>query len=264
MCPVTPLLLAVLLQRSLYVWDEAEKIAKGGPPDALLAFCAEKKVGRLYFMYAGKDVAGVRDFVKAAKAAKLEIHAMDPGFLADWIDPFPRDVDPKVYVDWAAGAVASGLFDGLHLDLEPHGHELWARHKAALGRFYLDTLRRVKAVAGTLPLSAAVPWNWDAVEVDGRPLIQAAQDLLDWVSIMAYRGSNAASVIAAIEGECAYKPGKVELILETDRKVVEEGVPLHVGTEAKLEAVFAAARERFGASLREAVHHYSTWKELPK
>lgn len=258
------LLLAALLQRSLYVWDEAEAIAKGKAPDALLAFCAEKKVDRLYFMYAGKDVPGVRALVKAAKAAAIEVHAMDPGFLADWIDPFPKEVDHKVYVDWAAGAVATGLFDGLHLDLEPHGHEAWAKNKAALGRLYLDTLRRVKAAAGALPVSAAVPWNWDAVEVDGRPLIAGAQDVLAWISIMAYRGANAASVIAAIEGECAAKPGAVELILETDRAVAEEGVPLHVGTEERMEAVFAAARARFGPRLREAVHHYSTWRTLPK
>jgi hypothetical protein len=264
MAPMSALLLAVLLQRSLYVWDEAERIAKGGPPDALLRFCAEKKVGRLYFMYAGKDVAGVRDFVKAAHAAKLEVHAMDPGFLADWIDPFPKAVDHKVLVDWARGAAGLGIFDGLHLDLEPHGHEAWPKHKAELGRFYLDTLRRVREAAGKLPLTAAVPWNWDAVDVDGRPLIHAVQDRLDGVSIMAYRGANAASVIAAIEGEVAYKPGGVELILETDRTVAEEGVPLHVGTEARMEAVFAAARERFGPRLREAVHHYSAWRTLPK
>jgi hypothetical protein len=243
--------------RSLYVWEKS-------PPDGLLRFCAEKKVARLYYMFDGKDPSPVRDFVRAAHAARVQVHAMHPGDLADWLDPFPT-FDHAVVVEWARKTAETKVFDGLHLDVEPHGHELWKKHKAELAKGYLDLLRQCRDAAGKgTPLSAALPWNWEAVEVDGKPLIARAQDALDWVSIMAYRGANAQSVISAIEGEWAYRPGRVELIVETDRKVVEDGVPLYVGTEAKLETVFAAARERFGPRLMEAVHHYGTWKTLPK
>lgn len=241
--------------RSLYVWEKS-------PPADLLRFCREKKVARLYYMYGGKEAPV--DFVKAARAAKIQVHAMHPGDLADWLDPFPR-FDHKIVVDWVKAAVATGVFDGLHLDVEPHGHELWKANKAALAKGYVELLELCRAAAGKgVLLSAAVPWNWEKVDVDGKPLIARAQDALDWVSVMAYRGANARSVLAAIEDECAYRPGRVELILETDRSVVEEGVPLHVGSEAKMEAVFAAARERFGPGLMEAVHHFGTWKSLPK
>ncbi|HEX7898725.1 MAG TPA: hypothetical protein VF950_13260 [Planctomycetota bacterium] len=240
--------------RSLYVWEKA-------PPADLLRFCGEKKVARLYYMFDGKNAPV--DFLRAAKAAKIQVHAMHPGDLADWLDPFPK-FDHAVVVDWVRATVKLGLFDGVHLDVEPHGHELWRKHKQELGKGYLELLRLCREAAGKTPLSAALPWNWEAVEVDGKPLIARAQDALDWVSIMAYRGANAQSVISAVEGEWAYRPGRVELIVETDRAVVEDGVALHVGTEAKLEAVFAAARERFGGRLMEAVHHYGTWKTLPK
>lgn len=240
--------------RSLYVWEKS-------PPAELLRFCAEKKVARLYYMYSGKEAPV--DFIKAAKAAKIQVHAMHPGDLADWLDPFPK-FDHKIVIDWVKAAVAAKVFDGLHLDVEPHGHELWPKHKMELAKGYLELLKLCREAAGPgVLLSAAVPWHWEKLDVDGRPLSQRVQDALDWVSIMAYRGANAKSVIAAIEDECAYRPGRVELILETDRSVVEEGVPLHVGTETKLEAVFAAARERF-PGLMEAVHHFKTWKELPK
>jgi hypothetical protein len=63
---------------------------------------------------------------------------------------------------------------------------------------------------------------------------------------------------------CRNKPGRVELIQETDPKAVEEGVPLHVGSNAKLEEIFRAAQEKFGAELPLAVHHYVTWRDLPK
>lgn len=244
--------------RSVYVWEKS-------PPPGLLAFCAEKRVARLYYMFGGKADAALLDFLRAARSAKVQVHAMHPGDLADWLDPAPKAFDHKVVVDWVKAAVATKLFDGLHLDVEPHGHALWKDHRDALARGYLELLRLCREAAGKdVLLSAAVPWNWEAVEVDGRSLISRAQDALDWVSIMAYRGGNAASVIAAIEGECGYRPGRVELILETDRKVVEDGVPLHVGTEARMEAVFAAARAKFGRGLMDAVHHYSTWKELPE
>ena len=139
-----------------------------------------------------------------------------------------------------------------------------------LAEGYLELLQLTRKAASGLKLSAAVPWYWDRegleIESNGskKRFIEHVLDRLDVASIMAYRGRNVAKVIEAIEHECGYKPGRVELILETDRKVVEEGVPLHVGDRTRMEMIFAAARERFGPSLREAVHHYTTYRRLPK
>jgi hypothetical protein len=45
---------------------------------------------------------------------------------------------------------------------------------------------------GKFTFSAAVPHNWDRddLKIDGKPLIEHAQDILDYVSVMAYRGRN--------------------------------------------------------------------------
>ncbi len=248
--------------RSLYVWKQAE----AGPE--LLRFCAERKIGRLYLIFAAKDAPG--GFIRSARAAKVQVHAMHPGDMAEWLDAFPARLDPEVILGWVravkahnASAPAEARFDGIHLDIEPHATEGWRTHREKLATGYLELLSRVRKETD-LVLSAAVPWNWEAPVLDGRSLIARAQDLLDYVSVMAYRGANAAKVIEAIEGECAARPGRVELILETDRSVVEEGTPLHVGTEARMEAVFKAARERFGPGLMEAIHHYGTYRELPR
>jgi hypothetical protein len=266
---MTALVVALLLQdpgRSLYVWEEAKGVAEGKPGVAaeLLKFCAGKRVDRLYFMFAGKDTPPLRDFVKAAREAKVQVHAMHPGDMAEWLDAFPARFDHAVVVDWARAAAALGLFDGIHLDVEPHGTEHWAKHRKELAAGYLELVRQVREATKGVVLSAAVPHNWDAVEVDGKTLIRRTQDLLDAVSVMAYRGKNPAKAIEAIEAEWMHRPGKVELLLETDTKVVEEGVALHVGTEANLEAIFKAARERFGPTLRCGVHHYATWRVLPE
>ncbi len=252
-----PVIVALLQSLSLYVWSE--------PDDKLLPFCAEKKVTRLYLMFAGKETPKLREFVRAAHEAKIEVHAMHPGDMAEWLDPFPARLEPKPILDWVDAALRTGLFDGIHLDIEPHGTEAWKTHRMKLAAGYLDLLRLVRA-KGKFTLSAAVPHNWDRDElkIDGKPLIEHVQDILDYVSVMAYRGRNIEKVLESVEQECRYKPGRVELIQETDTRVVEEGVPLHVGTNERLEEIFKAAREKFGPGLPLAVHHYSTWRKLPR
>lgn len=251
-----PLLVAALQTLSLYVWSE--------PDDRLLPFCAGKQVTRLYLMFS-KETPKLREFVKAAREAKIEVHAMHPGDMAEWLDAFPARLDPKPILDWVDATLKTGLFDGIHLDIEPHGTPAWKTHRLQLATGYLDLLRQVRA-KGKFTLSAAVPHNWDRddLKIDGKLLIEHVQDILDYVSVMAYRGRNIEKVIESIEHECRYKPGRVELIQETDLKVVEEGVPLHVGTQARLDEIFRAAREKFGAALPLSVHHYATWRDLPK
>jgi glycosyl hydrolase family 18 (putative chitinase) len=252
-------LLCLLAQdRSLYVWKAEEADAK------LLAFCAERKVTRLYLMVGEKQAGSLRGFVKAAHEAKVQVHAMHPGDMAEWLDAFPDRLDHKVILDWVAAIVKEGLYDGIHLDIEPHSSKAWKTDRLKLAAGYVELLKQSKAAAGKLPLSAAVPDNWDRDDLTfgGKTLIEHVQDVVDWVSVMAYRGKNAAKVLESIAAECAYKPGRVELIQETDPKAVEDGAALHVGSNEKLEAIFQAAREKYGDTLRLAVHHYSTWKEL--
>lgn len=254
---MAPLFLLLLESLSLYVWSE---------PDAqLLPFCAEKKVTRLYLMYSGKESAKLRDFVKAAHEAKIQVHAMHPGDMAEWLDLFPARLDHKVILDWVDAALKTGLFDGIHLDIEPHAAPAWKTHRLQLAAGYLELLRQVRA-KGKFTLSAAVPHGWerDELKIDGKALLFHVQEILDHVSIMAYRGRNVAKVLEAIDAACRAKPGRVELIQETDLKVVEEGVPLHVGTQARLDEIFAAAREKQGPGLMLAVHHYATWRDLPR
>jgi len=254
---VIPVLLGLLQSLSLYVWGE--------PDDKLLPFCAEKNVTRLYVMFSGKETPKLRAFVQAARAAKVEVHAMHPGDMAEWLDPFPAPLQHKVILDWVDATLKTGLFDGIHLDIEPHSTPAWKLDKLKVAAGYLELLRLVRA-KGKFTFSAAVPHNWDRDElkIDGKPLIEQVQDILDYISVMAYRGRNVEKVLESIEHECRSKPGRVELIQETDPKAVEEGVPLHVGTQAKLDEIFRAAREKFGPALPLAVHHYATWRDLPK
>ncbi len=251
-------------ERSLYVWTGA--IADGKPEAGakLLEFCAEKKVTRLYLMVAWKQTDPLRSFVRSAHAVRVQVHAMHPGDMSEWLDAFPEKFDHKVIVDWVSGVVKEGIYDGIHLDIEPHSTPAWRADRQKLAAGYVELLKLCKAAAGKVPLSAAVPdtWHREDLKVGGRVLIECVQDVVDWVSVMSYHGRNVARVLESIASECAYKPGRVELIQETDPKAVEEGVPLHVGSNEKLEEIFRAATEKYGRELRLAVHHYATWRDL--
>jgi hypothetical protein len=262
---IAALLLSFLAQdRSLYVWTEAIAQGKPGVAKELLAFSAERKVSRLYLMVGEKGTDPLRAFVKAAHEAKLQVHAMHPGDMAEWLDAFPSKFDHRVIVDWVASVVREGIYDGIHLDIEPHSTAAWKEDKRKVAAGFLELLRLCRGAAGKLPLSAAVPdtWHREDLNVGGKLLIDAVQDTVDWVSIMSYHGKNVGKVLESIDHECRYKPGKVELIQETDPKAVEEGTPLSVGTNEKLEEIFRAAREKYGDGLRLAVHHWATWKDL--
>jgi len=259
------LLLSAFQVDSLYVWSEAKEIAAGKPHEELLAFCAQHRVPRLYFMASGKeDLSG---FLKAAHAAKLSVFAMHPGDMDEWLKDAPDRFNAAPIVDWCV-SVLKQPFDGIHLDIEPAGSPLWKKHAKELSRAYLELLVKAREKTGKLPLTAAIPHWWDreelALEFRGakKPLVNHVIDLLDTVSIMAYRGAKAEKVLEAIAHECAVDPARVELVQETDTSVVEEGVPLHVGTHAALVAILEAARKKHPA-IRIAVHHYTSWRTLP-
>jgi hypothetical protein len=261
---IAALLLSLLAQdRSLYVWTEAIAQGKPGVAKELLAFSAERKVSRLYLMVGEKGTDPLRAFVKAAHEAKIQVHAMHPGDMAEWLDAFPK-FDHRVIVDWVASVVREGIYDGIHLDIEPHSTAAWKEDRRKVAAGYLELLRLCREAAGKLPLSAAVPdtWHREDLNVGGKLLIDAVLDTVDWVSIMSYHGKNVGKVLESIDHECRYRPGKVELIQETDPKAVEEGIPLSVGTNEKLEEIFKAAREKYGDGLRLAVHHWTTWRDL--
>jgi hypothetical protein len=261
--------------RSLYFWGPGKADDPGRTHAELLEFAGRKGISRIYFMFPPADgkLAPLRDFLTAA-SPRVQIHALHPGDLADWLDAFPDRFNHDEILKWVDTVLkfnegGGARFRGIHLDLEPHSREEWREHSVKLAAGYVELLHRVRAKIGTgLTFSAAVPDNWDrealAFDRGGRrrTLVEHATEALDYASVMAYRGRNAAKVLEAIEHEWKLRPGRVELIQETDPAAVEEGVPLHVGGCERLEEIFKAAREKFGPTLMLAVHHYATYRTM--
>ena len=125
------------------------------------------------------DLAWVRSVSERAHAVGIRVAALggDPG----WVD------DPGAGVAWAQSALATGLFDGLHVDVEPWVRADWTSRRSAVVAGYLDALRRLQEVS-TLPLEADVAFWLDTVTTaDGRALDDAVAGLVDALTVMSYR-----------------------------------------------------------------------------
>jgi hypothetical protein len=105
---------------------------------------------------------------------------------------------PSVAGTWAGEAARSGLFTGLHLDIEPQSLPTWTTQQAALARGLLAALD--SAGATNLPLEADIPAWFDRVTVDGSRLDTEVIRRTQGIVVMAYR-NNPAAVLAAARPE---------------------------------------------------------------
>jgi hypothetical protein len=158
------------------VWDRPE-------PEGLVRWTLGSGVGEL-FVHVGPrlgtspDLDWVRTVSARARAAGIRVAALggDPA----WV------VRPDDALDWQAGALATGLFDGVHLDVEPWRRDDWDTRRAELVAGYLEVHRRL-AAATTLPVEADVAFWLHEVESAAGPLDAALMQELESATVMSYR-----------------------------------------------------------------------------
>ncbi len=137
-------------------------------------------------------MARLRVLVESARSAGITVYALggDPS----WAQT------PARASAWATEVKASGLFAGVHVDIEPQSLPGWSADSTALARGLLTALAAMRSTG--LPLEADIPIGYRTVLVDGRPLDQAVLAVVDGVTVMAYRDS-ATTVLAAARTELA-------------------------------------------------------------
>ena len=150
--PTTP-------QRAMWVWDRPQV-------KALVAFATKNGVQDLFVsvpadLPASGQLTWFRTLRTQTTAAGIRVHAL--GSETSWIDDVPAALR------WQSAALGTGLFDGVHLDVEPWLHAAWggAGQAAMLGR-YLDLLDQLEA-ATPLRVEADIAFWLDEVAVpEGR------------------------------------------------------------------------------------------------
>ena len=196
--------------RAMWVWDTSD-------PQAVVDLAVARGVGQLYAAVPPRvgtspQLADLTDLVGRARTAGLRVDALggDPG----WVD------NPSWVVDsWLRPALATGLFTGVHVDIEPYTTPAWQSKRATVVKKYLATMDALRAAAGSTPLEADLPFWANEVPAGKSTLDRELMRRTDGVTIMAYRNT------------ASGPDGTIALSAAAIRAGGELGVPVRIGQE---------------------------------
>jgi hypothetical protein len=249
--------------RGMWVWNQPT-------PKTLVAFAQARGITELFVsvpndLPSSARLTWVRSLSRLAVPAGIRLQALggDPG----WIDA------PAAAVAWQDAALSTGLFSGVHVDIEPWQRPDWANDQARDVAGYLDTFDRLQA-ATTLPLEADVPfWLWTLSTADGTRVDAAVLARVDKVTVMSYRdtvsGADSITDVAARTLDAGLTAGKpVRLAVETSdlgSDPVSAKQTFYGSTEAAVNAALDqvdAAEAGGGSYAGMAVHDYAGYDAL--
>jgi hypothetical protein len=247
----------------MWVWNQPT-------PKNLVAFAQARGITELFVsvpnnLPTSARLTWVRSVSKLAAPAGIRLQALggDPG----WID------DPAAAVAWQDAALSTGLFSGVHVDIEPWQRADWSTDQARVVAGYLDAYDRLQA-ATALPLEADVPfWLWTLNAADGTAVDAAVLARVDKVTVMSYRdtvtGADSITDVAArtlAAGVTAGKP--VRLAVETNdlgSDPVSAKQTFYGSTEAAVNTALDqvdAAESGVPSYAGMAVHDYAGYNAL--
>jgi hypothetical protein len=168
--------------RALWVWDTST-------PAETVALAQAQGIDQLYAAVppqvgSSPQLADLQELVALAEAAGLRVDALggDPG----WVD------NPTwVVTNWLQPALATGLFTGIHVDIEPYTTAAWRKKRATVVAKYLATLDALRQAAGSTPLEADIPFWLHEVPAGSSTLDREVMARTDGVTVMAYRNTAA-------------------------------------------------------------------------
>lgn len=189
--------------RAMWVWDTST-------PQATVDLAVARGIGQLYVavpphLDASPQLPAVTQLSRSARAAGVRVDALggDPG----WVD------NPSwVVTNWLRPALATGLFTGVHADIEPYTTSAWQTQQAATITKYLSTLDTLRTNAGSAPLEADIPFWFDGVAANGSTLDREVIRRTAGVTVMAYRnladGPDGSVALAANEVQAGIQLGR--------------------------------------------------------
>jgi hypothetical protein len=188
-------------------------------PNDLIAFARAHHISELFVTVApdvatSGDLPRLQQLKSLADIAQIHLQALggDPTWTTDYTDALA----------WQRAALATGLFEGAHVDVEPYSLAAWNSDQAGTVASYLALLDQLKADS-SLPLEVDVPFWYGTIPANGfSSLADAVLATVNAVSVMSYRdtatGPNSIFDIGTDwlqRGAAAYKP--VRLGAETNQ-----------------------------------------------
>ena len=140
--------------RAMWVWDTST-------PAATVDLAVSAGIDQLFVavppnLTTSSQLPNIKALSDRARAAGIRVDALggDPG----WVD------NPTwVVTYWLKPAKSSGLFTGIHVDVEPYSTSAWGTDQATVVSKYLTLLDKLKANAGTYPIEADIPFWFNTI-----------------------------------------------------------------------------------------------------
>lgn len=248
--------------------DRAAWAWRGEDPATLIEFAQAQRVAWLY-VFVSPDVATSGELprlqqIKAlADRAGIHLYALNGD--RSWA------TDHDYALRWQRAALATGLFEGAHVDVEPHTSVVaWQALRPQTIAGYLSLLEKLQADS-PLPLEADVAFWYGNTPADGHEsLADAILAIVDGVAVMSYRdsGTGPDSMLSTgtdwlERGARLQKP--VRLAAETNEYAPCPNCTFYEEGAFALDAALAeldAAATAYPAYQGVAIHDYTGWKAL--
>ncbi|WP_203898035.1 hypothetical protein [Virgisporangium aliadipatigenens] len=242
--------------RGMWLWTRPSAV------DAV-AFAAQRRVKEIFVhVPTSPDVPYLRELRQRASAAGIKLAAL--GGETSWT------TDHAAALAWQRAALGTGLFDAVHVDVEPYLLPEWQTAQATLAQQYLNLLGKL-AAATTKRVEADVPFWLGQLTVGRKNLATEVLSRVDAITVMSYRntvtGPNSVMDIGRdflTRAAAARKPAR--LAVETQ--------PLAECAHCTFSGMSAATLDRALTSIDTtgnatstgyagvAVHHYDSWRSL--
>jgi hypothetical protein len=163
--------------RAMWLWSNPED------PAAIIEWSVVRGLQEI-FVYVDTDVAtngtlpGLKELKKRADIDGIRLSALggDPSWT----------LNHAVALSWAKAVKATGLFTGLHLDVEPYLLPQWTTNQNSIAKNYL-TLLDVLRIGSGQPIDADVPFWYGQYTVGGKNLATEILKRVNAVTVMSYR-----------------------------------------------------------------------------
>jgi hypothetical protein len=162
-----------VVARAIWVWERPD-------PDELLDWVRDRGVTEVFLgVGSSGDQDWVRPLIELLHRQGVRVAAL--GGDKAWMG------NPDAALDWRSAVLATGLFDGVHLDIEVWDRKDWPHIPAADVAAYLALLRTLAAEC-PLPLEADIAFHLHVVPTaTGDSLETAVMRVVDAVTVLSYR-----------------------------------------------------------------------------
>jgi hypothetical protein len=247
--------------RAMWVWGDQAATE-------VVDWAAQQRVSEIFVhvspsVLVNGDLARLQQMRAAADARKIKLYAL--GGDTSWV------TDHRLALAWQKTALRTGLFAGVHLDVEPYLLTGWSTNQQATLKSFLSLLDKMR-LASSLPLEADVPFWYGEYTVGNKNFADEVLRRVSAVTVMSYRdtGTGPNSIMAVGQdwlNRGSVQAKRVRLSAETETlpdcrhcTFHEEGATVLARELAKVDAA-TRTQPAFGGI---AIHRYGTWRSLPR